>query len=203
MSTPVANTAPPNLEIELVPAVQVELPLFPVRLPVMATPPVLLLVMVIAPEMANVLLKVIVLAPEKVTATEAVAAPPNVMAALAAIACVPAVWNVTVPVPLLNVVPPMVMPLALPNMTAGFWPERSHTPFELIVTPPLNVRFPVAPPDVFKVPVTLTAPVKVCAKLPMVSVPAVIVVVPPTVNVAAASCTVVRVKPELLTTRLL
>ena len=41
------------------------------------------------------------------------------------------------------------------------------------MTAPVKVRVPVAPPDVFKVPVIELVPVIVKAKLPMVRVPAV------------------------------
>ena len=46
-------------------------------------------------------------------------------------------------------------------------------PPELTVTAPVNVLVPVAPPEVFKVPVMELVPVVVKAKLPMVKVPAV------------------------------
>jgi len=64
--------------------------------------------------------------------------------------------NAAAPLPLLNVVPLMVIPP--PKLVAGFCPERSQTPPELMVTGPVNVLVPVAEVTASTVPVMEEAP---------------------------------------------
>ena len=58
-----------------------------------------------------------------------------------------------------------------PKLVAGFCPDRSQVPPELIVTAPVNVLVPVAPVAVLMVPVTEVVPLTVKAALPIVKEP--------------------------------
>ena len=110
-----------------------------VSVPAMVTVPELLLVRVVAFAGVTLPPKVILPAPNKDWLAE----------------------NAAAPLPLLKVVPLIVIPA--PKLVTGFWPERSQTPPELMVTAPVKVRVPVAPVAVLIVPVIDDVPVTVKA----------------------------------------
>ena len=135
MPEPLVGVEDPSLRVGvLLPWVK-----FPVRVsvPLMVTVPLLLLVRVLPEAGVTVPPKVILLAPARDSSAEKAASL----------------------VPALKVVPLIVMPPA--KLVAGFWPERSKTPPELMVTAPVKVLVPVAAVAVLMVPVTEVVPVTV------------------------------------------